>query len=421
VKGLQASIILAGAAMLAAVSGPAAAKSQKDESPFVEGPSSQDWEAALPAAARSLGRGGLAYMRCKVQPDRSLSDCKVIKETPPALGFGAALLGLAPKFRARNTDKPELVVMGDWYRADTPGDWLKKPSPENLLAVFPRGAFREGISGSARISCLATVQGVLTDCVVLDESPAGKGFGDAAVALTPQFLMKPARYKGEPVPSPVNIPINFKMEGRGEVFGSKSVAPAALPWAEAPSYADVAAAYPKAAAAQKKGGHVALDCDMKKDGRLDCREITAEPENLGFGAAAKKLSKQFRFTVSSKADEEATSRVSVQLPVTFDPEMLSGQPAAIGKPVWAKLPTADEQQAAFAKLDLKQPARAAMNCVVQPGGVLGDCAVTSEEPANSGLGAALLALTPKFRVTTWSAEGLPVVGARITVPMRYQP
>jgi hypothetical protein len=36
-----------------------------------------------------------------------------------------------------------------------------------------------------------------------------------------------------------------------------------------------------------------------------------------------------------------------------------------------------------------------------------------------GFGAAALSLAPKFQVNPWSAEGLPVVGGRIRVPMRY--
>jgi TonB family protein len=45
-----------------------------------------------PAAARDAGKEGKAVVRCKVYRDKYLTECRVLSETPPNLGFGAAAL-----------------------------------------------------------------------------------------------------------------------------------------------------------------------------------------------------------------------------------------------------------------------------------------------------------------------------------------
>ena len=58
---------------------------------------------------------------------------------------------------------------------------------------------------------------------------------------------------------------------------------------------------------------------------------------------------------------------------------------------------------------------------VQAGGGVGDCKVVSEDPGGVGLGDAAMALTGAFRLTTWTTEGLPTVGGRVRIPLRYEP
>jgi protein TonB len=89
-------------------------------------------------------------------------------------------------------------------------DWIRKPTAQNMFLVWPREALREGVSGRALIQCTVTVQGSLRDCLVLSENPAAMGFGQAALALTPQFLMRPGTIDGKPVESSIRVPIAFK-------------------------------------------------------------------------------------------------------------------------------------------------------------------------------------------------------------------
>jgi TonB family protein len=53
-----------------------------------------------PAAGAAQPDGeGMAVINCKVTEDRSLTDCKLLKEAPPGSGFGAAALKMAGMFR----------------------------------------------------------------------------------------------------------------------------------------------------------------------------------------------------------------------------------------------------------------------------------------------------------------------------------
>lgn len=394
------------------------------KSKWLSHPSSEDFSAAYAKVVKP-GSFYRTAITCKVGDDGELDSCRVLLETPAGSGFGAAILALTPKYQRRPPgprDPREVTIVDDWSGADTFTDWRKKPSAEDIVAVFPKDAYRRGISGKASINCVVTVQGALSDCLVLEETPVGAGFGAAAIALTPQFLMKPAQSKGVPTQTTATIPVNFKMDGRGgDTVGSRKVVNATLAWATAPTFSAVAAAYPEKARREKRGGHIMLSCDMTDGGRLArCDAAAEEPKGFGFGAAAKSLAAQFSFAVATEADRKATRGLEVHLPVTFDPAMLEQAPPVIGKPVWSKLPQGEQVKAAFAEVKVTGTARARLECTVQPGGGLDDCRVVSETPADAGVGVAALKLVSDFRVTTWTAEGLPVVGGQVTIPIRYE-
>jgi hypothetical protein len=388
-------------------------------------PTNADYEAAE-AKVRDRSTGGRAVMQCAVQDDGGLSNCRIVRESPQGSGYGEALLSLAPKFRRQPPGKSgvrEVTIPADWYRFDTAPDWLKRPTPDSLRGVFPRQAVSKGVDGSAVISCVATIQGALQDCFVTDETPPGLGFGAAALALTPQLMFKPARLNGVPVVSTVSVPINWKgIEGMsGEMLG-KRVVPPNLGWISAPSFADVAAAYPAKAKAERRAGRATINCSMNEEGALvRCSEVSSDPKGYGFGDAAKTLAKTFRLTVTSDADRKATHNISVHLPFVFDPLMLESASPLVGKPHWAATPSAADVVKAFGGVKVDRTARVQLDCAVQAGGGVGDCEVVSEDPGGVGLGDAAMALTGAFRLTTWTTEGLPTVGGRVRIPLRYEP
>jgi len=380
---------------------------------------------AAEAEVRRTGVFSRAVARCAVGDDGALTDCRVTRETPLGGGAGAALLSLVPKYRRAppGTDGARQVdIANGWGPADTAPDWVKRPTPEQLLEVFPTEAARKGISGRAVISCIITAQGGLSECVTTDESPAGLGFGGAAIALTPQFLMRPATLAGQPVPATISIPVNFRLMGAMPVGDAKKVFPPNVAWAEAPTFADVAAAYPKKARAEGKSGRVTLACAMTPAGRLaNCTVAASEPFGYGFDTAAKSLARLFVFPVTTEDDKKATRDVTVHLPISFDPTVLAAAAPAVGKPTWVRIPDEAQIKAAFADVKETATVRARLACTVQAGGAVGACSVVSETPEGKGAGAAAMKLAPTFRLSTWSNEGLPVVGGSVVIPLRYEP
>ncbi|THD55367.1 TonB family protein [Phenylobacterium sp.] len=381
-------------------------------------------------AAANVKLGARAVVRCHVDPAGALSGCATLTESPAGSGYGQALAALAPFYQM----KPELVAteapnglttLSDGaFRYDTPPAWVHKPTERDLLAVWPKSAWAKRLSGHATINCLVSLQGAVFDCVVMSETPAGENFGAAAVALTPQFLMKPGSLNGEPTVTPVNIPIAFAMQpgAGGPGDAGRLTAPAAMAWLQAPSYADMAEAYPKKARAARVAGHVTINCSFTSSGALTgCTTVGEEPKGEGFGSAAHSLARKFQAppTLSGKS----LSAANVLVPFTFDPSVLTDDKPAIGKPQWAALPTAEQTVAAFAavtKAGVNGTVRVMMACTVQPGGSVSNCSVSREEPTGQGVGQAALSLAPDFRITTWTIEGLPTVGGAVNIPLRYE-
>jgi TonB family protein len=186
-------------------------------------------------------------------------------------------------------------------------------------------------------------------------------------------------------------------------------------WVEAPTVADIAAAYPARARAAGVGGQVELTCEMARDGHpRDCAALKETPGGYGFGAAAAKLATRL------KVSDQGLTNQNIFIPVTFDAAVLKGE-ATVTKPAWAAIPSAQDFQATFPKTENGvNRVRVVLGCTVQAGGVLGGCAVAQEDPPGQGYGDGALALASKFRVGPWSQDGAPTVGARIRLPIRYE-
>lgn len=315
---------------------------------------------------------------------------------------------------------------------DVQADWLKKPTQRDLVAVWPTEAMKDGKGGKALIACIVTVQGGLRGCRVVEESPAGAGFGAAGVTISAQFLMRPATHDGKPVESQVRIPLNWPdMPVRTGSHLDRREAPedprpdkviSNVRWKQAPSFSDVLSTYPEKARAGQVSGRATLDCVFNRSGELSRCDVLQElPKSQGFGNAAKKLSPLF-VGPTTDSSGASLSGVHVQLPFAFAAESLTSAAPVIGRPQWAGLPTSDDLVAAYPKDALKAgvlKARVVLNCTVVADGALSDCRVDSEDPAGHGLGKATLELVPAFRLGIWTPEGLPTLGGVVRVPIRY--
>lgn len=301
-------------------------------------------------------------------------------------------------------------------------DWLRRPSRDDMMQVWPVEAMKRGQSGKAVIECDVSIHGALGGCHVLSEEPAGAGFGAAALALTPQFLMKPGMINGKPVVGgTARIPINFIAGDRVGPSHTVKVA-ASVAWSQAPTYAEMVAAYPKKARAQHVGGAATLSCKFAGDGRLaDCRTTNEAPKALGFSTAAHSLVGKFRGPTKFDTGE-TTKGARTQLRFTFPVEMLDSTTPTIGKPGWVATPTAEELRGAIpaqAVVAGVTTARVSLSCAVVAEGRLDACEVVSEDPKGMGFDASTLNLAKAFRLTIWTDDGLPSVGGRVRIPVRF--
>lgn len=113
------------------------------------------------------------------------------------------LQGAAPQSTEPETPATREIIDPDWRRVENPG---------NPLRFYPERAQRLAVEGAATISCVVDASGRLQDCRVLDETPAGYGFGEAALRMKVLFRMKPLTRGGQPVDGGVvRVPIRFRL------------------------------------------------------------------------------------------------------------------------------------------------------------------------------------------------------------------
>jgi TonB family protein len=329
-----------------------------------------------------------------------------------------ALVGLAPL----SVEAQRTAVY------DTPPNFAARPKAAQIVSVYPAKARATGVDGDAMIQCIVTVNGGLRRCVVISEKPENLDFGRAALALAPQFLMKPATKGGRAVESAVNIPIHFPGVGTrtgsfipGDRNPSQRLA-ANVPWREAPTYDDLIAVYPEGAKNRNLGGRAILNCVFGEAGRLErCSVLNESPSGQKFGEAARRLMSRF-LGPERYADGVPTNGSSTQIGFTFNPKMLERRDAIVS-PKWISTPSVEQMNAVFpakAKVESITSSRVALDCKVAPAGTLTGCTVASETPGGYGFGQAALQLVPLFRMPVWSEEGAPVVGASLRLPLRYE-
>ena len=90
----------------------------------------------------------------------------------------------------------------------SPGDAASMP-----LSFYPARAQRMEVDGDTVLDCNVTDEGRLDDCRLVSETPAGYGFGEAALKVSRIWRMKPASdAAGNPVPGGrITIPLKWRV------------------------------------------------------------------------------------------------------------------------------------------------------------------------------------------------------------------
>jgi len=300
-------------------------------------------------------------------------------------------------------------------------EWVRRPTSDDLISAFPADA--KASEGRTTLSCMVSVQGLLRDCKVATESPAGQGFGAAALAIVPQFLFRPATQDGRPLEVNLNLPFIFRCDVscRSVAQGGRKLLNG-LTWTSAPTQTEMVAVYPPKAKEKHILGVASIQCEMTATGGLkNCDTMSEEPRGQGFGKAAISLAKYFNKPTNVAPDLKLDGAFT-RLTFTFGEQMYDGAPY-VAKPKYAAAPTLGDlmnaYRAAAPKPDDIVSGEAMVKCRIVEEGALTDCTLIKETPAGQGIGAAVLAVAPKFKLQTWTDDGLPVIGTSVRLPIKF--
>lgn len=425
------SLGLAALSALAVASAAAAQEPPKDRAFQVTARQATPAEiaATYPKAAADQKVSGGAVLDCTADEQGREVDCRIFKEEPSGMGFGDAALALVTKERVKTKDRDGQSIVGRRFRTsfrwlapgDSNPDWMKKPTADDLAGVFPVAAAKKGVDGSATLKCQLSVEGFLQRCEVASETPAGLGFGAAALQLAPQFRMTPKMRGGQAVVSDdVMIPIMWKGFRRANADAGGDRLVLDPPWDATPSVEQMRAAWPTAAK-DAASGQVALRCGFSKTGGLiRCETISEIPANRGFGRAAKSLTEHFRvhFEPDQKKDLD---EYSVDVPFRFrDPA--GPDTRKVNKPRWIRSLTPQGMAAVYPQAALKAGVHTGLGvvgCTISARGDLTDCEVKREDPVALDFGAAAIEAAKLMTMNPWSTEGEPLDGLKITLPIRF--
>jgi len=195
--------------------------------PWHAAPTTAEMAAAWPSRApASLGEAKVR-VQCGFSPDTALTGCKLLSEDPPGFGFGAAAVRLTDRFRTRGAimedallAKARIFLSFDFVNPKLAGQapvWLDQPNwvsfipADRMTELYPSAAADAGVkTGRGVVVCTVAADGSLTACQLDGEDPAGKGFGQAALAAITSFAVNPWTEDGRPVDGDrIRVPIRF--------------------------------------------------------------------------------------------------------------------------------------------------------------------------------------------------------------------
>lgn len=320
-----------------------------------------------------------------------------------------------------------------------------------LVGIWPDTGYHNGVSAKVRLKCWIDAHGLAEKCQVVGENPKNLGFGKAALEMRAVIKLPPTLGPDGPIGSYKTIDVGFQapdvrldqahlahwqhdaasksslattdvndfMSAGGNPLPMRKVTMLDNPaWVAAASFDDLAAAYPG-----KPGpgeGYAVAHCQVKKDGALDgCQTIKEEPEGHGFGRAALSLAGKFRIA-PQVAQQPHADQLWVDIPIRFPAARELGD-RTVTSPSWVQIfdvksaPKLFPPEAAAGGLTT---GRGVARCTVGQDGALVDCAPEAGTPDGQGFSEAAVKLAETMKMNLWSADGVPVAGAVVRIPIR---
>lgn len=86
---------------------------------------------------------------------------------------------------------------------------IVRPTKAEIMSHYPREALAQGVSGRATVECEIVANGLLDRCRVVDEEPAGQGFGEAAIQVAFEHHVRPDANGYLPIGRRIDLPVDF--------------------------------------------------------------------------------------------------------------------------------------------------------------------------------------------------------------------
>lgn len=167
---------------------------------------------------------------------------------------------------------------------------------------YPAAAQEQGLGGTAVLECLVGDEGRLA-CDVVEETPAGMGFGAAAVRTSASWRIAAHTRAGVPTAGGrIRRTVVFEPGPPVRVL----VDPPSVNgyrWEEQPSASDYARLYPREARRRGLSGYVTISCIVNDSYGLDCEVANEEPYGVGFGDATLRIAEKFRIATHTDSGE----------------------------------------------------------------------------------------------------------------------
>jgi TonB family protein len=166
-----------------------------------------------------------------------------------------------------------------------------------ILVFYPPDAKAKGIEGEATLNCRRTPHGALTGCTLAAETPAGAGFGAAALAIAQRSRDDPTvAAPQDEIDNPHPIAFSFRLsppEIEPNVLLPQVIQP--LAWLGLRPGVKPDRYYPERASRLGVGGRALLDCYIGDDGVASlCAVVGETPPGFDFGKTALGLTAMMR-------------------------------------------------------------------------------------------------------------------------------